>query len=54
MIEITHCSIPRAWYMDHIGKRFKVEREEKHEYVVRTPQGHTNVVRKSDAVFMGK
>lgn len=53
MIEIQKCSTLRAWYVDHVGKRFKVIREEKYEYLVRTPQGHTNFVRKDDAVFIG-
>lgn len=52
MIEITKCSIPQAWYMDHIGKRFKLEYEDRDGYWVREPSGYRNIVKKQDALYL--
>lgn len=52
MIEIQKCSIPSAWYMNHIGKRFKLKREERDVYIVIAADGYSNIVKKEDGVVI--
>ncbi len=54
MLEIIKCSIPSAWYMNHIGKRFKLKREDRDFYIVIASDGYSNIVKKSDGVVIGR
>lgn len=47
-IRIVNCSDALFWYAEYIGRVFNVICEDSYEYIVRTPEGTTNVVRKKD------
>lgn len=48
-IKIIKCGSPMLWYYRHVGKTFRLLREDDEGYWTRQPEGYLNVVRKQDA-----
>lgn len=48
-IKIVGCRDTQMWYKNHIGLVCGVIGEDSKDYVVRQPEGYTNIVKKSDA-----
>ena len=48
LVLIESCRDPHLWYADHIGERFSIFEQDRDTYLVRAPDGYTNVVWKED------
>lgn len=48
-IKIVSCSDSMFWYKEYVGEEFGVIGEDPTEFVVKTPSGYLNIVRKIDA-----
>jgi hypothetical protein len=51
-IRIVKCSDAMFWYADFVGCEFVVICEDIREYIVRTPGGYSNIVKKLDAIII--
>ena len=49
-IRIIKCSDPSYWYKGKEGESFSLLFEDREEYVVKTNDGYTNIVRLGDGV----
>lgn len=52
-VRITKCSDPAYWYKGKEGESFPLLFQDREEYVVRTNDGYTNIVRLGDGVVEG-
>lgn len=48
LIKIIKCSDPLMWYNSHIGGEFDAYRLSGDEYLVRAPDGYSNIIKVSD------
>ena len=52
-VEVTHCRDSQYWYAGSIGKTFPIiySDREAGEWVVRTPDGTSNIIRYTDGAL---
>ena len=49
LVRIESCRDSHLWYADHVGESFSLFEEDRDTFLVRAPDGYTNVVWREDA-----
>ncbi len=51
LVKVNTCRDRHLWYADHIGERFLLIEQDRDSYLVRSPDGYTNVIWREDGVI---
>lgn len=52
LVRVESCRDAHLWYADHIGEVFSLFEEDRDSYLVRAPDGYTNVIWREDGKKM--
>ena len=48
LVRVNRCRDSHLWYADHIGETFCIMEEDRESFLVRSPDGYTNVIWRED------
>ena len=50
LVKVNSCRDRHLWYADHVGEHFSLIEQDRDSFLVRSPDGYTNVIWREDGI----